>query len=154
MNPISNFAMIPGSSTATPETASRPTSNGPSASTDTQRDRVLAAFLRRMASAYHESWTAKVRTDKDFQRVSQDYGRILAGLSMDEIKGGIERAERQCKFPPSPAEFLQLAKAGAMDGTNGAAYRVLPKALPAPRNLDAGRQALEQIRATVRRRAA
>lgn len=72
----------------------------------------------------------------------------LAGLSGDNIKRGLDKCRTDCKWPPSIAEFLDLAmERGTWEHTSPA-YRENEKvkALPRPRNIEASRAHLERLR--------
>jgi hypothetical protein len=70
----------------------------------------VIALFERLRSIFGNAWSLRVSTQQDYDRAVQDYSVMLQRLTVDQIK----RALSACwdlKYPPSPAEFYQLAKA-------------------------------------------
>jgi len=88
-------------------------------------ERWVLAFMERMRELYQDVWTR--RLEADYDQVKEDYAKTLAELTGEEIRKGLELAKAESRFPPTPAEFYQLAKRkGLEQGVNGQAYKPLP----------------------------
>jgi len=82
---------------------------------------------------YGVKWTAKFSTGSEaeqkraYEQLKADYAAILAEITPEEIKLGLERCRDELSMPPVPAEFYQLAKRKSLEqGINGQAYKPLP----------------------------
>ena len=79
-----------------------------------------------MRELYREKWSAKVSTHELFQQVVSDYGKVLAKLTPEEIKKGLNACLEQFDYPPTPADFYKAAR------IKHTASHTLFKALPKP----------------------
>ncbi len=81
----------------------------------------------------------------------QEWGEALAELTGDEIKLGLYRCRKEKTWPPSIAEFIELAKPRNPEDWRhkGAAYRYFKRGLPKPRNKEAALEAIRGIKAVL-----
>lgn len=107
----------------------------------------MAALFARFRAIYLQKWDDQFSSEAMMERAMEEWGVGLAGLSAEQIKRGIDAARVGSKWPPSIAEFVELAKGDVC--LPGAAYRMfvsLPKPKPSP---DVGRAAFLAIRSVL-----
>ena len=117
-------------------------------------DRLLARFGRIWPTQFADVLRASTLDD-----LAHEWAEGLAGLQVDEIKRGIERAREACRWPPSIAEFRALCLGGADDTVariqRGEAYRILTPsrllvAKPTDEQLARAREHLDVMRRALR----
>ena len=100
-----------------------------------------------MRAIYRVKWDDQFATEQDIQFTLNEWSEGLYGLEADQIKRGIEGCRRNLKWPPSIAEFREQCTGITDDWEHqGDAYKVLPKCLPKPKNVEVGLSALEEIK--------
>lgn len=105
------------------------------------------ALFDRFKAIYDNKFTDKYTTNEELEAAQNEWGEALGELSGGQIKLGIESCRSEFAWPPSIAEFIELAKGGVKDWRHkGAAYKLHQRALPKPVNRTAGREALKGLR--------
>jgi hypothetical protein len=101
-----------------------------------------------MRSLFRESWTAKWSTPDEHERLLADYAAMLAKLTPEQIRAGLDACVGRT-YPPNPSEFFGLATAKA---TPKVAAHQPYKALPKPkRSRDEMAGYFADLKAAIRR---
>lgn len=94
----------------------------------------MLALFKRMEGIFGQKWADQFRTEQMVELAINEWGLGLYGLTGDQIANGIDRCRKECKWPPSIAEFVQFAKASdELWQHKGPAYRYVARALPKPK---------------------
>ena len=109
------------------------------------------ALFERFKAIYDNKFTDKYSTIAELDAAQKEWGEALVDLTGNEIKRGIESCRDTKAWPPSIAEFKELAKGGVEDWEHGGpAYKEFQAALPKPVNRELGREALTKLKTKVR----
>ena len=86
-----------------------------------------AAFSERMRSLFRQAWTSQWSTPAEYERLLADYGAVLARLTPEQIRAGLDSCVGRT-YPPNPSEFYGLAAAKAVAKVAAhQPYKALPK---------------------------
>ncbi len=91
-----------------------------------------AAFSERMRSLFRQAWTSQWSTPAEYERLLGDYAAMLAKLSPEEIRAGLDACVGRT-YPPNPSEFFGMAKTAtkAVPAAHQP-YKRLPRPAPDP----------------------
>ena len=101
---------------------------------------VLALF-NRFEGIFGIRWSEQFRTEQVLESAMQEWAIGLAGLSGEQIKRGLDKCRSDCKWPPTIAEFLDMALERGTWEHASPAYRVNRDllALPKPRDVESAK---------------
>ena len=105
------------------------------------------AFCERMRTLFRESWTAKWSTPADFEQLLADYVAVLAKLTPEQIRTGLDACVGRT-FPPNPSEFFGLATTTTQTAPAHRPFKSLPKP---PRDPALKEARMADLRAALRR---
>jgi hypothetical protein len=118
-----------------------------------KREWILGIF-EKLRLRYDNLWTAKVggNDERETQRVMDEWAIVLADLSPEQIRSGLELLDAEApQFPPGVMEFKQLCKKGSRQMKNKQLHRSF-KALPQPKaNKGTGLHWCAALRAGIQR---
>ena len=103
------------------------------------------ALFDKFTKIYRQKFTDQFADTQEQQESMQEWGEALVNLTGVQIKRGIEECRANKTWPPSIAEFIELAKGPAEWEHKGAAYKTHVKSLPAPINRETGRKHLTEL---------
>ena len=107
------------------------------------------ALFERFTKIYRQKFSDQFACEEEQKESMQEWGEALADLTGQQIKRGLDECRSQKSWPPSIAEFIELAKGSSSWEHKSGAYKRLQKALPKPVNREIGRQALSNLRGVV-----
>jgi hypothetical protein len=103
-----------------------------------------------MRSLFRQAWTSQWSTPAEYERLLADYAAMLAKLTPEQIRTGLDACVGRT-YPPNPSEFFGLAT--AKTAPKVAAHQPY-KALPKPQaDITEVRAAFASLRETILRSA-
>ena len=105
-----------------------------------------SALFSRFEGIWGNAWTDKFRSERMMEIALEEWAIGLYGLSGEHIKRGLDAARAHCKWPPSIAEFLDLALDRGNWEHKSEAYKPAQLALPKPRNPEIAKGGFKAMR--------
>lgn len=70
---------------------------------------LMTALFLRLRVIYPQKWDDQYESEEMVALAMQEWAEALAGLSVEQVKRGIDAVRVHCQWPPSIAEFVGYA---------------------------------------------